>query len=452
MKTPLNTYDVCIEKATIITMDAAGTVIEDGVIGVKDGSISLLEKRRPGTRYQAKETIDARGMLAFPGFVNTHAHCFQSLLKGLSADLPLIGWLNRSVQPFGVRVTRHQQKLATLIACLEAIKSGCTTFCEFFYTNQDPELADVCIETMRKVGIRSVMMRTFQDYGGEYNTPACYIEPVGKAIDEVERLRKTYLPDDMLCVWTGPDVTWATTKRGYEEILEYCLDKNVRYTMHLKETPEDDDMCRRHYGKGIVQLLDEMGFLTNQFLAVHCVHLTRQEIALFAKRGVSISHNPAANLYLGSGIAPIPACVDAGVNVSLGTDGAASNNMTDMLDTIRLTALVHKGVCRDATAMSAAKAVGMATTGGAKALGMEEKIGSLEVGKKADFVLFDPDQLKSLPMHDPMATIAYSSSLENIDTTVVNGKVVYRKGVFSCGVDEAELAEWVRSEIRGFEA
>lgn len=441
-------YDLVIKNATVLTMNAADNVIADGVIGIKDGVITLVAEKDEVAIGQAADTIDAQGMVVLPGFVNTHVHCFQSLLKGIGADLPLIEWLNSSVQPFGTRVTRRQQELATLLTCLEALKSGCTTLCEFFYTNQDPELADVCIETMRETGIRSVLMRTFQDYGEEYNVPACYIEPVETAIKEVERLRSAYLPDDMLSVWTGPDVTWATTKRGYEAILEYCLDRNVRYTMHLKETPEDDDMCRRHYGTGIVELLDEMGFLTDQFLAVHCVYLTQREIELLAKRGVSISHNPAANLYLGSGIAPIPASLAAGFNVSLGTDGAASNNMTDMIDTMRLAALIHKGACRDATAMSARKVVRMATTDGAKALGMDRIIGSIEVGKKADIVLFDPDKLKSTPMHDPVATIVYSSSSENIDTTIVNGKVVYRKGAFTCGIEEAQIAEQVRKELR----
>ena len=319
-------YDLLIENAAVLTMDAEDTVIEDGMIGIKNGVISLLEKQSPGVCCQADEHIDAKGMLAFPGFINTHVHCFQSLLKGLGADLPLIGWLNSSVQPFGIRVTAREQELAALLACLEALKSGCTTLCEFFYTNQSPELADVCIEAMKKTGIRSVLMRTFQDYGDEYHVPACYIEPVEKAIEEVERLRNNYLSDDMFSIWTGPDVTWATTRRGYEAILEYCLDRHMRYTMHLKETPEDDDMCRRHYGTGIVELLDKIGFLTDQFLAVHCVHLTQSEIRLLAERGVSISHNHAANLYLGSGIAPIPDCLRADINVSLGTDGAASNN------------------------------------------------------------------------------------------------------------------------------
>lgn len=441
-------YDLVIKNATVLTMNANGTVITNGVIGIKDGVIVLLEERDTVIAGQADEVIDAQRMVALPGFVNTHVHCFQTLLKGLGADLPLIKWLNSSVQPFGIQLTRRRQELATTLTCLEALKSGCTTLCEFFYTNQDPELADVCIETMRQTGIRSVLMRTFQDYGEEYNVPACYIEPVEKAIKEVERLRTTYCFDDMLSVWTGPDVTWATSKRGYEEILEYCLDRDIRYTMHLKETPEDDDMCRRHYGTGIVDLLDEIGFLTDRFMAVHCVCLTQREIELLAKRGVSISHNPAANLYLGSGIAPIPESLAAGINVSLGTDGAASNNMTDMIDTMRLAALMHKGFCRDATAMSAGKAVSMATIGGAKALGMDRMIGSIETGKKADIILFDPDKLKSTPMHDPMATIVYSSSTENIDTTIVNGKVVYRKGAFTCGIEEKQIVEQVKGELR----
>lgn len=445
----MKTYDLIIEGATALTMDENSTTIDDCVIGIEQETITFLGKSQPDTRLQARERIDARGMLALPGFVDTHTHCFQSLLKGLGADLPLIGWLNSSVQPFGVRVTHRQQQLATLITCLEALKSGCTTLCEFFYTNQDPELADVCIETMKSTGIRGIFMRTFQDYGEEYNTPACFIEPVDAAIDEVERLRSLYRADDMVSIWTGPDVTWATTKRGYESILEYCLDRHVRYTMHLKETPEDDAMCQRHYGIGIVDLLDEIGFLTDQFLAVHGVHLTQPEVRILAERGVSLSHNPAANLYLGSGIAPIPSCLAAGMNVALGTDGAASNNMTDMFDAMRLATLVQKGVCRDATALSAKDAVKMATVSGTRALGMQDRIGTLETGKRADIVLFNPNKLKSIPMHDPLATIVYSASAENIDTTIVNGKVVYQRGAFSCGVDEEWLAEQVRSELQG---
>ena len=174
-------------------MDAEDTEIKNGEIGIKNGMISFLGKEIPDVRCRADQEIDGQGMVALPGFINTHIHCFQSLLKGLGADLPLIEWLNSSVQLFGIHVTHRQQELAMRIACLEALKSGCTTLCEFFYTNQDPELADVCIETMRATGIRNVLMRTFQDYGEEYNVPDCYIEPMEKAVEAVERLRKKYL-------------------------------------------------------------------------------------------------------------------------------------------------------------------------------------------------------------------------------------------------------------------
>jgi 5-methylthioadenosine/S-adenosylhomocysteine deaminase len=200
IKRCMEKYDLIIENAAVLTMNADDTIIEDGIIAIKNGSISLIEKQNPKIHYQADERIDAKGMTALPGFVNTHVHCFQSLLKGLGADLSLIQWLNSSVQPFGVRVTQRQQELAALIACLEALKSGCTTLCEFFYTNQSPELADVCIETMQFTGIRSVFMRTFQDFGDEYNVPACYIESVDQAIRELERLRSTYISNDMLSI------------------------------------------------------------------------------------------------------------------------------------------------------------------------------------------------------------------------------------------------------------
>ena len=277
--------------------------------------------------------------------------------------------------------------------------------------------------------------------------PSVFIEPADKAMREVSLLRKRYKQDDMLSVWTGPDVTWSTTKEGYQTMLEYCLSENVRYSMHLKETEVDNEMCMRHYGKDIVDLLEEIGFLTDRMLAVHCVNLTERDIRRFAEYGVSISHNPAPNLYLGSGIPPIPESLRAGVNVALGTDGAASNNSTDMLETMKLAALIQKGIHRDASVISADQVIRMATCGGAKAIGMEDMVGTLEVGKKADMILFDPRYLKSFPDHNTEATVVYASSEENIDTTIVNGKIVYHKGCFAGGLSEAEVIRACAAEV-----
>ena len=242
-------------------------------------------------------------------------------------------------------------------------------------------------------------------------------------------------------------MTWSTTREGYQTMLEYCLSEQVRYSMHLKETEVDNEMCFRYYGKDIVDLLEEIGFLTDKMLAVHCVNLTENDIRRFAEYGVSVSHNPAPNLYLGSGIPPIPACLRAGVNVAMGTDGAASNNSTDMLETLKLAALIQKGIHRDASVITADQVIRMATCGGAKAIGMDNLVGTLETGKKADMVLFDPKHLKSFPDHDAEATVVYASSEENIDTTIVNGQIVYRKGVFSGGLSETALIRDAAVEV-----
>ncbi|MBR2769024.1 MAG: amidohydrolase [Solobacterium sp.] len=445
-------FDLIIRNAEIYTMNKNRDILERGYAAVSGERIAEIGEGEPPESHTAKKTIDAEGMILFPGFINTHIHIFQSFLKGLGADHRLIEWLNLSALPYGTVMTPLQHKLAAQLACMEALKSGCTTLCEFFYTNQDPELAWACIEGMKSTGIRTVFIRTFQDTGEDYGMPAMFIEPAEKAMREVDALKSRYREDDMFSIWTGPDVTWSTTKEGYQTMLDYCKSRNVRYSMHIKETEVDNKMCFREYGKDIVDLLEEIGFLTDKMLAVHCVNLTEADIRRFAEYGVSISHNPAPNLYLGSGIAPIPESLKAGVNVALGTDGAASNNSTDMLETMKLAALMQKGIHRDAAVITAPDIIEAAAPGGARAIGMEEKLGSLEAGKKADMILFDPRHLKSFPNHDAAATTVYASSEENIDTTIVNGKIVYHKGAFAGGLSESELVREIAEEVEKMKA
>ena len=201
------------------------------------------------------------------------------------------------------------------------------------------------------------------------------------------------------------------------------------------------------WGKNIIDLLEEIGFLLDKLLAVHCVNLREKDIERFAKYGVSISHNPAPNLYLGSGIPPIAPAMKAGVNISIGTDGAASNNTTNMLESMKLAALMQKGFYKKASIITAGNILDYVTIGGAKALHKEKEIGTLEVGKKADIILFNPDQLTSTPMHDPLATLVYSAEPANIYCTIINGKIVYYKGKFTNGVEEQTVIENVKKEI-----
>ena len=354
-------HDLIIKNADICTMDANMTRIQHGYVVVDGETITSVNEGSVPAGVEADTVIDAEGQVLFPGFIDTHTHIFQSFLKGLGADHRLIEWLNRSALPYGKYMTPYQHRLAAQLTCMEAIKSGCTTLCEFFYTDQDPELADGCIAGMEDTGIRSVFIRTFQDCGEDYGMPACFIQPADKAMEEVSRLRHDYADrSDMLSIWTGPDVTWSTTKEGYRTMLDYCKSENVRYAMHIDETEVDDDMCQKHYGQDIVPMLDDMGFLTDHMLGVHCVNLTPDEIKRFADNGVSISYNPVSNMYLGSGAAPIREALDAGVNVSIGTDGAASNNTTNYLESIKFAALVQKGFTRDAARITAPQTIRMA--------------------------------------------------------------------------------------------
>lgn len=208
-------FNLIIKNATICTMDADMRVIQNGYVAVKGSDIATIAEGQVPGGITADKIVDASGQVLFPGFIDTHTHIFQSFLKGLGADHRLIEWLNRSALPYGALMTPYQHCLAAQLTCMEALRSGCTTLCEFFYTDQDPELADGCIAGMEDTGIRSVFIRTFQDRGEDYGMPSCMIQPADKAIEEVSRLRKVYSNrGDMLNIWTGPDVTWSTSKRG----------------------------------------------------------------------------------------------------------------------------------------------------------------------------------------------------------------------------------------------
>lgn len=424
--------DLLIKNAEVYTVDRDDTILHNAWIAISDGIIVGIGPGGTGAFPAAERVIDAAGKAVFPGFVNTHIHIFQSLLKGLGSDLRLIEWLNASVLPYGERIGPELQYEAARLASAEALQSGCTTLCEFFYTTQSEELAHAVIAGMRELGIRTVFIRAFQDTGLEYGMPACFLEDAATAMKRTDRLMRTYRGSgDMLSIWTGPDVTWSTTREGYLTMLEYCRAEGMRYSMHIRETEVDDRMSGRYYGQDTVSLLDGIGFLSDKLLAVHCVNLNDQEIGLFAQRGVNVSHCPMANMILASGFAPTVKMRRMGINLSLGTDGAASNNTTNMLETLKAAALIQKGNYRDATAMTAKQILRAATIGGARAIGMEDRIGSLEVGKKADLFIFDPYQLTSFPMHDPLASLVYSSTVGNIETTIADGKIRYDHGVFA---------------------
>lgn len=440
--------DLLIRNATVYTQDAKRSVLKKASIAVRDGKF-VEAGGFPAEKYSAQRELDAADRIVFPGMINTHVHIFQSLLKGLGADLDLIKWVAEAPAKYGPGFNGEFQELAAKVAVMECLKSGCTLLTEFFYTQHSDELPHVVLETMERLGIRGIFIDTFHDCGREMGVPDCYIKTADKALQHTDALVRTYNTPKhpTLRVWAGSSVTWATTLDGFRKIGEYSRATGVPYSMHTLETLEDNLMVQRKFGDKVVPVMEKTGFLSPDFLAVHCVNLTEEEIDVFKKYDVKINYNPMANAYLGSGIPLMASMRKKGLAISMGTDGAASNNTSDMLETLKMGLLLQKAGYRDAAVLSAQDMLDFVTCDGARCVRQEETLGSIEAGKTADFFVYNPNFLRSMPQLDPLANLMYSSSQENIETTVVNGKVVYHKGEFSCGLTESEVVAEVKEKI-----
>jgi len=435
---PLETADLIVEHGEIITLEARDSRISDGTIVVRGGRIIAIgptAEVRPG--FSAEQVIDASGKLVFPGLINTHTHSFQTLLKGLGRDRPLLDWLATSIRPVAPLLDEEAAYLGAAVACIESIRSGTTTVLDYNYAHPRPGLTDAVIRAFADVGVRGVHARSFSDRAfGEGAGPL--VERPEVFLADIEGLVARYSGDGMVDIWMGPSAMWNMTEVGLRETAEFAAELDLPVTMHVNETGLDDEDSLARFGRKALSHLEDIGLVNERFLAVHCVHLDSEGIDVLRRNGAKVSHNPVANMILGSGISPVDRLLKAGVTVSLGTDGAASNDTQDLLETMKLAALLQKVARRDPAVVGAEEVLRLATLGGARALGKEALIGSLEVGKAADLFLYDPFRAKSSPLHDPVAALVYASGEGNVCTTVIAGRVVLEDGVVR-GVDEADI-------------
>ncbi len=431
--------DILIENAKIITMNDNEEIINDGFVGIQNDEIKIIDEMdNYNKNITAEKYLKAKGKIVFPGLINTHTHAYQILLKGLGADLKLMDWVKAVVAPYSQKITKEINYYAALLVALESLQSGCTTVADFFYAHHQPKLSDGVIEGFLDMGIRGLMIRNFHDCGVENGIPEAYLETPEEAFEDVERLINKYEleSDGMMKIWTGPGVTWGISKRGLEATVEYSKSNNIPYSIHLLETEDDNKHIEKEYNKKAIELMEEVGFLTPNLLAAHCVKLTDEECKVLGSNGVNVAYNAASNMYLGSGIPPIIKLRNSGSKISLGTDGAASNNSMDMIETLKLSALLQKVSHEKPNIISSENVLKMATKEAAETLKMDKEVGSLEEGKKADLFIFNPENPKSIPMHNPVATLVYSSSLENVETTIVNGKILYENNNFKTKYDK----------------
>ncbi|MBI3761452.1 MAG: amidohydrolase [Chloroflexi bacterium] len=444
----MQNVELLVQHALIVTQNDRREVIEDGAVAVRGATIVAVGPTvEIAQKFAASKVIDASSRALFPGLVNTHTHLFQSAVKGLGEDMAVEQWVQAVTFPTAVTMSAEETYLATLVSCLENLRSGATTVVDFMYPVGDPALHEAVIRAMADSGLRGRYSRMVNDFGEQYGVAPALIHSCDTCLDHAAELHARWhgASDGRIGVGLSVGVIWGVTEAGLRAVRR-CADENqMPITMHINETAFDNACSLDRFGRRTVPMLAHTGLLGPDLLAVHCVDMDDEDIALFAKHGVTVSYNAVSNMYLGSGVAPIMRMAEAGLTIGLGTDGAGSNNSQDMLESLKFGALLQKVAAHNASVVRAQTALDWATRGGAKAVGLGAEVGSIEPGKKADFFLLDPFTPKATPVHDPLATLVYSAGEANVVTTVVDGHVLLEDGVFRHLDEPALLREAQKS-------
>ena len=438
--------DILIKNATIVTVNTAREVLFHGALAIKEdrivgiGKTSDVEKEYP----EAKKVIDAKGKVIFPGFINTHTHLFQTLLKGIGDDMGLEDWLTQMMFPATKYLTEEDTYQGAMLGCIEGMRSGVTTTVDYMHTHNRPGLTDGIVKAYKELGIRGIIGRGCMDVGAQFGSPQELMEDVETVEKDLRRLFETYHNSEngriKICV--APSSMWSNSKEMLEMLWKVVKEYDSIFTVHISENEFAREATKIIHGKVDTELLEELGIVGPNVLAVHCVAVTEEDIEMIKKYDIRVSHNVISNMFLASGIAPIPEMLQKGITVGLGLDGAASNNAQDMLELMKFTALQHKVNKINPLAISAEKVLEMATIDGARTLGLEKEIGSLEVGKKADLVIFNPMlSPKSIPLHNPVSTLVYSSDMSNIEGMIVDGNILMEDSKILTIKNERELLE-----------
>ncbi len=407
-----------ITNGIVVTMDAGKRVLSPGSIAIDGASIVAID--RPDTiasQFRGREQISAAGKVIMPGLINTHTHAPMVLYRGLADDLVLMDWLQKYIFPAEAKtVTPEFVRLGTRLAVLEMIRSGTTTYADMYYFEEE-----IARET-RAAGLRGVLGQTIIQFPvPDAKTPA-------DSLQRAESFLQTFAKDDLITPAVAPHSMYTLDAGSLRAARALATKYGAPVLIHLAETEAEIKISDEQHRMRPVAFLSSLGFWGPRTVAAHGVWIQPGEIGVLKQHNVGVSHNPESNMKLASGAAPVPGYLAAGVALGLGTDGAASNNDLDMFEAMRQAAFLHKLVTRDPTMVSASTALEMATIGGARVLGMADSIGSLEVGKRADLIIVRMDSPRQTPMYDPTSHLVYGTRGDDVDTTIVNGRVLMRQG------------------------
>ncbi len=435
-------FDIVIKNATIITMNHERQVIQGGFICTKGDKIQALGKGDPPSGAHSTE-IDARGGLLLPGLINCHTHASMTLFRGLADDLPLMEWLEQYIFPVESQMDGGFVKVGALLACAEMIMSGTTTFCDMYL------FEDQVAEAAAEAGMRCLVGEVLYDF------PSPNYGPLEKGFDYTEELINKWQGHPLVSIAVEPHSLFTCSPDLLKRAGELAEKYQVPLIIHVAETRAEIQEVQKRYGKGPVALLKDLGLLKPNLIADHCVHLSQNEMEELASARVRVAHNPESNMKLASGVAPVPEMINLGIPVGIGTDGCASNNNLDMLSEMDTAAKLHKLHKMDPTAIDALTTLEMGTIRAAQVLGMDHLVGSLEVGKKADFIIVDVDKPHLIPLYNPYSQVVYAASGHDVSHSVIDGRLVMKDRqlltlelddlIRAAGKEAEKVRAWTRS-------
>jgi 5-methylthioadenosine/S-adenosylhomocysteine deaminase len=426
--------DLLIAGGIVVTMDAAGTVLNPGAVAVRGNAIVAVGPRDAVCRaYAAARTLDAGDTLVIPGLVNGHTHLPMTLFRGLADDLPLDTWLQQYIWPSEREfLSPDHVRWGTRLGAAEMLRGGVTTFCDMYF------FADDVAAAAREVGMRGIVSQGFLDF------PTPQGLDVEQNVAYAEQLIARWQGDSRIVPALAPHALYTVSPPLLQRLHALAVQHDVPLVIHLAETRDEAGQIATKYGATPVRALERQGVLDRRLIAAHCVWVDAEEIALLTHSGAGVTHCPRSNLKLADGVAPVPDLLTAGAALGLGTDGAASNNQIDLFGEIDAASLIHKAVRLDPRVVPASATVAMATIGGARALGLDHLIGSLEVSKRADVVLLDLDADNLIPLYNPLSHLAYAARGANVRTVLVDGQIVLQDRELLT-YDEREIRRQVRA-------
>jgi len=430
--------DILVTNGTILTMEESERQIMNGAVAIDGDRIAAVASADEFADWQISRVIDAAGGIIMPGLVNVHTHASMTCFRGIADDLPLMTWLNEHIFPAESKLDEGKVYSGALLACAEMILSGTTCFCDMYL------FEDAVARAAKCAGIRAVVGEVLYDFDSpNYG-------PIEKGFEYSQMLINKWADDPLVTVALEPHSPYLCAPDLLKQASAITQQHNIPLVIHVAETQSEVQAVKERYNRTPVEHLADLEILNPNLLACHCVALTKSDIALLSRFDVKVAHNAESNMKLASGIAPIPKLLSAGICVGIGTDGCASNNNLDVFQEMDTVAKLHKVNTLDPTVLDAHTVLRMATIQGARALGMDDIIGSLKPGKNADLIVIDTHKPHLTPLYNPTSHLVYAARGSDVTTSIINGRIVMENGILlSFDIEKAmDDVKQIAAELR----